>query len=238
MKSTSFLTIILAFFAAAIITGCDRGVFGERIKEGVITYHLEYPDGENNNSLVVMLPSQMTMSFKDDNTSTLIRGFAGCFVMNYIGDYAKKQNKTLLSVGFDKKYILVSDFGEPPFGTSRMADVEFVKTNDTTSICGYLCHKAVGHSNNCNPDFTLWYTNDIDIKSDGVLSPVVMLGGVLMEFDVEMMGIYIKAKAIEVSRQPVADEIFEAPEEYKTITRADLENVVHSFDGSKKNNPI
>lgn len=232
MKSTSILTIILAFFTAAVITGCGGGILGEKISEGVITYHLEYPDGESKSSIVMMLPSQMTMSFKNDNTATLIKGFAGCFILNFIGDYTHKCNKTMLSVGFDQRYMLVSDFGEPPFGTYRMSDIQIAKTDDTTSICGYLCHKAVGKSEKCGRNFTFWYTNDIDIQSDAILSPVKMLGGVLMEFDVEMMGIYMKAKAIEVCREDIADDVFKVPDGFKEVSRTELEDVIHSFDGN------
>ena len=235
MKKITNLTIILVLLAA-LLTDCGRGVFGEKISEGVITYKLEYPDGESKSALVTMLPSQMTMAFKNDNTSMLIRGFAGCFVLNCIGDYANKQNKTMLTIGFDQKLMLISKFGEPPFGTSKMSDIIITKTDDTTSICGYLCHKAVGKSEKCNKTFTFWYTNDIDIESDAVLSPVKMLGGVLMEFDVDMMGIYMKAKAIEVSRQEVADDVFATPEGFQEVSQGDLEAVIHSFDGNSPQN--
>lgn len=236
MKNLKNLTIIL--LAAAIISvmlqGCGVNVFGEKISEGVITYRLEYPDGENNNSLVMMLPPQMTMVFKDNNTLMSIKGFAGCFVLNTIANNAKKQNYTMLSVGFDQKYMLVSDFGDAPFGTNSMSDMEITTTADTMTICGYLCNKATGHSKQCNRDFTFWYTKGININSDCILSPVKSIDGVLMAFDVEMMGIYMKAKAVEVTRADIASDVFEKPGGFKEVTRTELENVIHSFDGSSK----
>lgn len=233
MKKIKILSILLSMVAAILTTGCGGNVFGEKISEGVITYKLEYPDGENNNSLVMMLPPQMTMAFKNNNTSMLIKGFAGCFVLRYIGDYSQQQNNTLLSVGFDKKYWLVTEFGEPPFGTKSMSDIKITQTSDTTSICGYLCHKAIGHSDKCNRDFTFWYTNDIDIEGEGILSPIKTVGGVLMEFDVDMIGIYMKVRAIEVNRQKVSDDEFAIPDGYKQISQQELEGVIHTFDGSK-----
>jgi len=116
-----------------------------------------------------------------------------------------------------------------------MSDMEIKTLPDTTTICGYLCHKAIGYSERCKRDFTFWYTKDIDITSDCILSPVRSLDGVLMEFEVEMMGIDMKARAAEVSRLEVADDIFEKPEGFKEVTREQLEDVIHTFDGTKTN---
>ncbi|MCR5453720.1 MAG: hypothetical protein K6F33_01875 [Bacteroidales bacterium] len=218
---------------AVASTGCDNGVFGERIKEGVITYQLEYPEGENKNSLVNMLPDDMTLAFKNDKTSMMMRGFAGIFILNCICDYANQSNNTLLTIGF-KKYLLKANLGETPFESSIMSDIEITNTQDTMSICGYLCHKAIGHSDKCRRNFEFWYTQDIDIDSDCILSPVKSLGGVLMQFDVEMMGIYMKAKAIDVSRQDIHDEAFETPEGFQEISRKELDSVIHTFDGSNR----
>ncbi len=236
MKKLRILTILLAAVCSvALLEGCGSGVFGEKISEGVITYHLEYPDGENSNSLVMMLPPQMSMTFKDNNTVMSIKGFAGCFVLNTIANNTKKQNYTMLSIGFDQRYMLVSDFGDAPFGTDSMSDLTITNTPDTMSICGYLCHKVVGHSEHCKRDFTFWFTNDIKIDSDCILSPIKSIDGVLMAFDVVMMGIYMKAKAVEVSRVDVASELFDKPDGFKQVSRKELEDVIHTFDGSNKN---
>ena len=236
MKKLRIFTILLAaVLSVALLEGCGSGVFGEKISEGVITYRLEYPDGENSNSLVMMLPPQMTMTFKGNNTIMSIKGFAGCFVLNTIADNSKKQNYTMLSVGFDQKYMLVSDFGDAPFGTNSMSDLQITNTQDTMSICGYLCHKVVGHSEKCKRDFTFWFTKDIEIHSDCILSPIKSVDGVLMAFDVEMMGIYMKAMAVEVNRQDIANDLFDKPDGFKQVSRKELEDVIHSFDGSNKN---
>ena len=237
MKTIKISFILLAAVVTAIMMQeCGGNVFGEKISEGIITYKLEYPAGDNNNSLMMMLPEQMTMTFKDNNTMMSIRGYAGCFVLNTIANNAHKQNYTTLSVGLlGQKYMLVSDFGDTPFGTDTMSDMVITQCADTTYICGYLCHKAVGHSNQCNRDFTFWYTKDIDITSDCILSPVKSIDGVLMEFEVEMMGISMKARASEVSRMEISNDFFEKPEGYNEVTRTQLEDVIHTFDGSKKN---
>jgi len=234
MKTIKISFILLAaVITTFMMPACGDGVFGEKISEGVITYKLEY---SQNSSLVMMLPPQMTMTFKDNNMLMAIKGYAGCFVLNTIANNAQKQNYTTLSVGlFDQKYMLVSDFGDTPFGTDAMSDMEIKTLPDTTTICGYLCHKAIGYSERCKRDFTFWYTKDIDITSDCILSPVRSLDGVLMEFEVEMMGIDMKARAAEVSRLEVADDIFEKPEGFKEVTREQLEDVIHSFDGTKTN---
>lgn len=237
MKRLRTLAILLAASITAIMMdACSNGVFGEKISEGVITYSLEYPDGEHSNSLVTMLPEQMTMTFKDNNTLMSIKGYAGCFVLNAIADNAQKQNYTTLSIGFRQKYLLVSDFGDMPFGTHKMSDITLTNTADTMTICGYVCHKSTGHSEQCNRNFTFWYTKDIEITSDCILSPIKTIDGVLMAFEVEMFGIYMKAKAIEVSRAEISNEVFAKPDGFKEVSRSELEDVIHSFDGSQKQN--
>ena len=233
MKNIKISLILLAVTIAAItMQACGGNVFGEKISEGVITYQLDY--SESKSKLVTVLPEQMTMTFKDNNTSMLIKGFAGCFVLNAIANNTHKQNYTALSIGWDKKLMLVSAFGDTPFGTEPMSDIKITQKKDTMTICGYLCHKAEGHSDKCDRDFTFWYTKDINITSDCILSPIKSIDGVLMVFDVEMMGIYMKAKAVSVSREEVPNEIFEKPEGLQEVTRSELEQEIHAFDGSKK----
>lgn len=228
--------MLVAVATSVVMQACGGSVFGDKISEGIITYKLEYNDSNPNSSLIMMLPPQMTMSFKDNSTMMAIKGYVGCFVLNTIANYSKKQNYTTLSVGlFDQKYLLVNEFGDAPFGTDAMSDIVITQKPDTMSICGYLCHKAEGYSEQCKRNFTFWYTKDIDINSDCILSPVKSIDGVMMEFEVEMMGIYMKARAVEVSRMEIPDEIFEKPEGFREVTRAQLEDVIHTFDGSKTN---
>lgn len=230
MKISKNFTIILAILAAvAIVSGCESGVFGEKIKEGVITYHLDYQSDNNKSSLVMMMPSEMYLTFKDDKTALNVRGFAGCFVLRCICDEDKKTNVTTLTLGF-KSYLLKSKLGDTPFQTSTMSDIKLTQTNDTSYICGYLCRKAVGHSEKCNRDFEFWFTEDIDIDSECLMSPVSSLSGVLMEFEMEMMGIDVKVKASEVKRADVPDETFDTPDDIDEVSREELDSIIHTFD--------
>lgn len=234
MKRIKTLTILLAAAITAImLNACGSNVFGEKINEGVITYKLD-ADGSTSNNLAAILPEQMTMTFKDNNTLMTIKGYAGCFVLNAIANDSQKKSYMTLSIGFNQKYMLVADFGEKPFGTEIMSDLKITNTTDTMSICGYLCHKSIGHSDQCNRNFTFWYTKDIKITSDCIISPIKSIDGVVMAFDVEMFGIYMQAKAIEVNRTEVSDDTFEKPEGFNEVSRKELEDVIHTFDGSKK----
>ncbi len=224
------MLVLMAAVAVMAACGCNAGSFGEKISEGVITYHLEYPDDKNSSSLLMMLPPQMILAFKDNNSAMVINGFAGCFSMRNIAKYEDKRNYTMLSIGFNKKYVTVSDFGDNPFASSRMTDMKVTQTDDTMSICGYLCHKIIAHSDRYNKDFSFWFTQDIDLDCAGAITPFKSVNGVMMEFDVELCGIYLKAKAVQVTQQNVADDIFEIPSDYIEISRGQLESVIHSFN--------
>lgn len=236
MKSFKTFSIILAVVVACFAAGCGSGVFGEKIDECVITYRLEYPKDNKKSPLIDLLPEQMTLSFKDDKSSMLIKGYAGCFSMQCVSDYKNKKNTTLLSIGLWEKYMLETQLGDTPFETSSMSDLEVKVTTDTMSVCGYKCTKAIGHSDNCERDFTFWFTKEIDNKSANMISPAQNIKGVLMQFDIEMMGVYMKAKAIEVCRQEVPDDAFEIPSGYDKVTRSELEDVIrrYSFDSTAK----
>ena len=233
MKSYKIISIIISAVVACIAAACGGSVSGEKISEGVITYQLDY--SESKSILVPLLPDHMTMTFKDNNTSMLIKGLGGCFVLNAIANKAQNQNYTAFSTVMGDKDILVSDFGDTPFGTEPMSDIAITQQSDTMTICGYLCHKAVGYSKQCDRNFTFWYTKDIDISSDCILSPIKSIDGVLMAFDVVMMGIYMKAKAVAVSNEEVSSQNFEKPAGLNEVTRSELENKIHTFYDPQQN---
>lgn len=227
MKSFNIISIIFWAIVACIAAACGGSVSGGKISEGVITYKLDY--SESKSILVPLLPDYMTMTFKDNNTSMLIKGLGGCFMLNAIANKTQKQNYTAFSTVMGDKDVLISDFGDTPFGTEPMSDIAISQQPDTMTICGYLCHKAVGYSKQCDRNFTFWYTKDIDISSDCILSPIKSIDGVLMAFDIVMMGIYMKAKAVSVNHEKVPDETFEKPTGLNEVSRSELENKIHTF---------
>ena len=230
MKSFNIISIIFLAIVACIAAACGGSVSGGKISEGVITYKLDY--SESKSILVPLLPDYMTMTFKDNNTSMLIKGLGGCFVLNAIANKTQNQNYTAFSTVMGDKDVLTSDFGDTPFGTEPMSDIAISQQPDTMTICGYLCHKAVGYSKQCDRNFTFWYTKDIDISSDCILSPIKSIDGVEQNNVVKGKSVdhgNMKAKAVSVNHEKVPDETFEKPTGLNEVSRSELENKIHTF---------
>ena len=73
------IKFLLITITTILFISCGNILSGEKIDEGKIVYKIEYLDDENDNPLISLLPKEMTIMFKDDNTVSRINGFFGTF---------------------------------------------------------------------------------------------------------------------------------------------------------------
>ncbi|MBR4267578.1 MAG: hypothetical protein IKQ46_16180 [Bacteroidales bacterium] len=211
-----------------LINSCKESANGGSISEGTIIYNIEYPSDRNSSSLVSMMPDEMKISFKGNNTVMDIEG--NIFHVKYITNIKQNKIYSLVDIVFNT-YIMESDTSEPIFGFSQIKDIQYEYTKDTTTICGYHCKNAIAHAiiGNTKHDFTLWYTNDIKIKNPNTSNPFKKIDGVLLKFEVIMSDIYMSMCAKEVIKESIPDETFEVPSGCKPIDKRKLEDMIKSF---------
>lgn len=221
--------VLISFF----LYSCNNTFTEKKIDEGKIIFDIEYLDDEEDNYLIALLPSTMTLKFKDNNTISKIEGFFGAFRLVYISNLKEGKNYSLLRV-MDQKYMYKADTVEQPFGYNQMLDISFKYLDDTTSIAGYFCNIAEAYCPAISDKpLMLYYTHDIDIASPNTNTPFKEIQGVLLGFQVRLSGINMKFIANEVVPEEIADEEFLIPDGYKIVSKKELEKVINSFNQNK-----
>ncbi len=221
-KTTPFILATLILF----VSSCETILSGKKISEGKIVYNIEYLDDESDNPLISLLPKTMEIKFKNNNTVTNIEGFFGTFKLRFISDVETKTNYSILRI-MDKKYIQTVAFGEEPAGY-EMPDFTIEETNEKVEIAGYKCHVAIINSEGKEP-IKLYYTYDIKIKNPNANNPFSEIDGVLMGFQVKLTGLNMKFEAKKVVEEIVDDSEFAVPDDYKEVTKEELEEILLSF---------
>ncbi|HNP48187.1 MAG TPA: hypothetical protein PKL85_05085, partial [Bacteroidia bacterium] len=104
-------------------------------------------------------------------------------------------------------------------------------TNDTKTILGYDCKKAVvtfkGESGDLTSD--VWYTNELMARNSFV-NEIDGIDGFMLEFTTEQNGMAIKMVAKTIQEVPVEDTQFVTPEGYTQMTQ---EQVKQLYTGGK-----
>lgn len=208
---------------------CNEIFTGGKISEGSIVYEITYLDDEEDNLLIALLPKTMTTKFKNNNTISIIEGFWGTFRLIYLSDFSTGQNYSILRI-LDKKYVYQFDTTQLPAGYDAMENIKIELTNDKTEIAGFTCKSALAHCPEISAEpLTIYYTNEIKISSPNTNNPFKEIDGVLMGFQVKLAGINMKFLAKEVIEEIVDEDEFVMPDDYKQVTKSELEDILVSF---------
>ncbi len=202
--------------------------------EGSIVFDITYLDDERENPLISLLPTQMTLKFKNNNTISFIEGFFGVFKLSYITNNEMGKNFTLLRL-MDKKYIYESDTTGPLFGYEKMKNIEVRKSTKKKIIAGYECFEGEMKCPQISDSvIKFYYTYGIDIENPNVCNPFKKIDGVLLEFQVNLNNINMRFVAKNVKIEEVSESEFEIPKGYKTITIQEMQKIMESFNQSTK----
>ena len=226
IKFLLIITTTILFFS------CNNILSGEKIDEGKIVYKIEYLDDESSNPLIALLPKEMTIMFKDDNTVSRINGFFGTFNLTYITDLEEDKSYSILRV-LDQKYIYKVNGSEVSAGYNEMGDITIEKTNEKITIAGYECKvaKAICPQISDEP-IDLYYTDDIDIKDSNANNPFSEIEGVLLGFQIKLTGINMKFVAKKVVQLEIDNSEFNVPDGYKSITKEEMEEILIGFQNN------
>ena len=94
-------------------------------------------------------------------------------------------------------------------------------------IAGYVCKKAKVTWDDLS--FDVFYTDEIKITDPNWNNPFNEIDGVLLQYQFDMFGIKTKITAETVEKIDVEDETFDIPADYKTVTKAEMEDVINQL---------
>ena len=87
-----------------------------------------------------------------------------------------------------------------------MEDMEIQETDETKTIAGFLCKKAIVRLPSSDETLTIFYTDEIDLRHPNTTNPYKKVKGVLMEFELNLL--YLKMHFIAEKYQPLGDYDF------------------------------
>lgn len=235
MKRTG---IIYLFFFAAIFTvildGCKGGLFDRRISEGIIEYEVSYPSIDPDDMLAGLMPTAMSMKFKNNQFNAELSAGMGMFKTNFISnsnDYFLINSVKLIN----KKYATKLDKKAVEKMNEKYSKFYISKLDEKKEIAGYNCKKAlVVFDDVANESFYVYYTDEINIANPNWSNIFKDIDGVLLEYQMERYGIMMKFTAKTVTKTKLEDAEFQLTSDYENLTLTDLEKEINAiFDTFK-----
>ena len=226
--SKSILKYLPLTLLVILLADCHREK-RHGLAEGRIEFKITYEQQEIGGYSASLLPSKMTMEFRDNMVKNTIQGGMGFFNLVNLSDLNNYQFITYLKF-IDKKYIFKGDKNEPPccFGLMDGMDIEF--TRQTKEIIGFDCRKAIASfPDGSIESFDIWYTEELQLNKPNGKSPFQKIPGVLLEFNTIMgnANMHMVAKRCDVTRIPA--RIFELPKNYTQVSKLEIETILNAL---------
>jgi GLPGLI family protein len=179
----------LALLLGTALNSCGTGLLEQRVAEGVIEYALSFPDYDPNG---VFRTTMVT-----DNTAK---------ALNY--------HLSLMS----KKIVAHMGSSDLELFNPATNKPTILYTNETDTIAGYPCKKAVAIYDGMDQvESELWYTDRIAMSDPNWFGPFAEVPGVLMRYDVVQYGMRMRLNALTVTPGEVDPAKFEPKKEFEQV---------------------
>ncbi|UPT66613.1 MAG: hypothetical protein M0D57_19535 [Sphingobacteriales bacterium JAD_PAG50586_3] len=200
--------------------------------EGRVVTKISYPDMDENNGMMAMLPKETTAWYKGDKVRIEQPGAMGTKTI-IIVDNKKKETHTFLDL-MGNKFEIVQTEKDIKEQNSKEGEFTVTPTTDTKVIAGYTAKKATFKTKD-GQEGEIWFAPDLARPNSNWTSPYKGVDGMMMEFgmskETNMGPMTMKMTVKEVVKETVDDSKFKAPAgDWKKTTMADL---MKSMGGGK-----
>lgn len=224
---------VLSLIAGIVIclSSCRELTDEKYISEGVIEFKIEYPYSDENSLLVGLLPDKLLVKFKDDKVALDMTGGMGMFRIIMISN-PETETATQMVKMLNKKFAIeyskqdVDKLFEDQF---EIKDIEFINGQDSL-IGGYNCKKAIAHCSIPKRSYTIFYTDDMNIKNPNWANPYKAISGMLMDYPIKLYNIEMHLTKPVVIKEDVDDSLFVLPKDYKLISKEEMDNLLLNFN--------
>lgn len=229
MKKVCPLFLVVVMF---VICSCSNNgkQTTSKISEGIIEYDITYPKMDKDDIFIMgMMPKEMKMKFKNNNTIGELKTGSGVFTTKFITDNNKRSLFHYLKL-VNKKYGVELDSVEIQKNFSKnFSDMKLVFSNETKVIAGYNCKRADAIFDNPDRNFSIYYTEEIAISEPNWCTPFHEIKGVLMEYTIIQFNFEMRLVARQILQEDLSDDEFAIPAEYEKITAAEMEEKFTDF---------
>ncbi|MCB0478208.1 MAG: hypothetical protein R2799_16205 [Crocinitomicaceae bacterium] len=198
---TQFYKILLFVLVIGLSScGPDENGAGQSTEEGTshkgtVKYKVSYPYFKGESLAKAMLPKEMYFVYEDGLINTFTKK-GGLMRMGVMG--SPKLDSVSMYLDFGNLDIRSNFSGtaiKSFIESQTKLDIQFVE-GETKKIAGLTCKKAIGkYMDGSNPDFTIWYTEELGVEKPNFYNPYAKINGVLMEFEMERFGLVSHCEA-------------------------------------------
>ncbi|HAW52754.1 MAG TPA: hypothetical protein DCX54_10580 [Flavobacteriales bacterium] len=214
--------LLLLFSLVVLIAGCEGLKKDGRLSEGIIEYNVSYPKLDPNSVLIELLPTKMTLFFKDDLFKTDLSAGFGMFRMNVIVRNDDKKVSQMVKL-INDRFVVNYDEEAAIESNRQFPEIRLEHTGNLKTIAGYQCKEAiVTVLNDSNETYSIYYTDQIKLLESNWFTQYTELEGVLMEYQVERYNLCSRFTASKVTATEIDDDVFSVPEEYKEIEEQEM----------------
>lgn len=198
---------------------------GKYINQGEIYYSLNY-SAYSGPIPEAFLPKNLVVSFKKDKILFEILSPIGDSGIRILSNPEAGIFEAYFS-SLSYKYYSTLNPGESIPGFEEMNGMEIHETAKTSVICGYNCKNAeVTFPDDRNKVYSIWFTNEISIKSPNASTPFSEIDGVLLIFFFRVGKSEMHFNAESVFERDISSNTFERQPNFKRITKEDFRNVI------------
>lgn len=208
----------VTFFVLMFLTVSNA--FGQKkFSEGTINYDIVINTGSE---------KPQAADFLDGATSTIyIKGNKSRTEMiSSLGTQATIIDGTTNSIVVlkeygDQKYLIQLTPTEWKDANKKYSGVSFTMSNETKTILGYNCKKAIGKLSD-GKTFTVWYTPDLVPENNDYQTANKDLPGLAMQYETAMGNLNVVYTVSKISLAPVPVSKFDLPKTgYRVMTYAE-----------------
>lgn len=202
----------------------------KKLTEGKAIFDITYPESELDEQSLSMMPAQSTICFKGQFSRTEMKIAMGTAIG--ITDAKAGVTTTLMDMMGNKIAMKTTKEDlEKERKKSGEKKPEIKITNETKTIAGYLCKKAVitmKMKDSTETKINTWFTKDISavnsLHSGG--TDLSGLEGFMMEFQMQMNSLTMKMTCRSVEDVAISDSLFTLPQGYTLTTMEDLKGMM------------
>lgn len=205
--STTFLFLIIAF---------NSPLSAQSNFEGKIIFTISYADMPA--EMTAMLPKDMTIYIKGNKSKVEQNQMMGKQVV--VSDLGQQNGFMEMNISGQKIRINIST-AEFKQEAEQMTNIEYL--NETKTIVGYPCKKAIMKDETGQMTMTVFYTEKINNKAQ---TKFVGLKGFPLQYTMTQQNMTLEMTASEISKESVSDAIFNKSEGYKEMSQADLQKMM------------
>lgn len=230
-RTILFITLLSLFSCGSEQSEETKTTNGEQhnMKKGTIKYKVSYPYFKGESLARAMLPKEMYFVFNNDLINTYTKK-GGLMKMGVMG--SPKLDSVSMYLDFGHLDIRSNFSGTAIKGfieNQTKLDIQLVE-GEEKEIAGLKCKKAVGkYLDGSNPDFTIWYTEELGVDAPNFYNPYAQIPGVLMEFEMERFGLVSHVQAESYTKELPEEHTFQLDTNFIQMNFESFENELRSI---------